>query len=98
MRNYAESHARLFLPDLPVPSRGPDLRGLIQRWELLHWRFLMLRWALGLLIASMVAGFVAFVGVPSPVEAVARILFFAFLASFLVALVGGLIGGRGRKE
>ena len=54
----------------------------------------MLRWALGLLLAALVAGFFAFLGIASPVEGLARVLFFAFLTGFFVALFVGLIGGR----
>lgn len=54
----------------------------------------MLRWALGLLLAALVTGFFAFVGIGSPVEALARVLFFALLTGFFVALFVGLIGGR----
>lgn len=54
----------------------------------------MLRWALGLLISALVAGFFAFLGLATPVERAARVLFVALLAGFFVTLVAGLIGGR----
>lgn len=67
---------------------------LVANWRLLHWRFIMLRWALGLLVAALVTGFFAFLGLPAPVEWAARVLFVTFLAGFLVTLFMGLIGGR----
>ena len=96
MGQYAESRwdylsletGALLLP--PVPSTG----ALVAKWQLLHWRFTMLRWALGLLVAALVAGFFAFLGLASPVAAAARVLFVALLAGFLVTLMAGLIGGR----
>jgi uncharacterized membrane protein YtjA (UPF0391 family) len=60
----------------------------------MHWRFIMLRWALGLLVAALVTGFFAFLGLPAPVEGAARVLFVALLAGFLLTLCAGLIGGR----
>ena len=95
MGQYAESRLRFPYVETPVPHPvAISTRGLVAHWQLLHWRFLMLRWALGLLLAALVTGFFAFVGIASPVEGLARVLFFAFLTGFFVALFMGLIGGR----
>lgn len=95
MGRYAESRSRFLYVETPAPSPiAISTRGLVAQWQLLHWRFLMLRWALGLLLAALVTGFFAFVGIGSPVEALARVLFFALLTGFFVALFVGLIGGR----
>jgi uncharacterized membrane protein YtjA (UPF0391 family) len=97
MGQYAESRS-------PYPSLEPGLllpapaalstRALVATWQMLHWRFTMLRWALGLLVAALVSGFFAFLGLASPVTAAARVLFVALLAGFFVTLLAGLIGGR----
>jgi len=76
------------------PRTVLNSRALVANWQLLHWRFTMLRWAFALLVAALVAGFFAFLGLASPVEAVARVLFIALLAGFFVTLFAGLIGGR----
>lgn len=95
MARYAESRSRFppFETQFTSPVRINTSR-LVAKWQQLHWRFLMLRWALGLLLAALVAGFFAFLGIASPVEGLARVLFFAFLTGFFVALLVGLIGGR----
>ena len=96
MGQYAESRSHYLSLDAGLVQRPAMLntRALVANWRLLHWRFTMLRWAFGLLLAALVTGFFAFLGVASPVEAAARVLFVAFLAGFFVTLVAGLIGGR----
>lgn len=95
MAQYAESHYWSFESETLLPSPAAlSTRALVSNWRLLHWRFIMLRWALGLLLAALVTGFFAFLGLASPVEAAARVLFVALLAGFFVTLVAGLIGGR----
>ena len=97
MGQYAESRSHYLSFDngflLPSPP-ALNTRALVQNWRLLHWRFIMLRWSLGLLVAALVTGFFAFLGLASPFEPAARVLFVALLAGFLVTLVAGLIGGR----
>jgi uncharacterized membrane protein YtjA (UPF0391 family) len=97
MGQYAESRSYSLSFEsaslLPSPPAFTT-RALVDNWRLLHWRFIMLRWALGLLVAALVAGFFAFLGFASPFEAVARVLFVALLAGFFVTLMAGLIGGR----
>ena len=96
MGQYAESRSHYLSFEtgslLATPS-ALATRALVNNWQLLHWRFTMLRWALGLLVAALVTGFFAFLGLASPVEAAARVLFVALLAGFFVTLVAGLIGG-----
>jgi uncharacterized membrane protein YtjA (UPF0391 family) len=97
MGQFAESRSPWLSLDpglLVHTPTAPNPRALVANWRLLHWRFIMLRWALGLLLAALVTGFFAFLGLASPVEAAARVLFVAFLAGFFVTLVAGLIGGR----
>lgn len=91
----AESRLRFVSVAMPLSSPvAISTRSLVAQWYLLHWRFQMLRWALGLLLASLVAGFFAFLGIASPVEGLARVLFFALLTGFFVALLAGLVRGR----
>ena len=91
----SRSHYRSLEPGTLLPSPAAfNARSLVANWQLLHWRFTMLRWAFGLLVAALVTGFFAFLGLASPVEAAARVLFVALLAGFFVTLVAGLIGGR----
>jgi uncharacterized membrane protein YtjA (UPF0391 family) len=54
----------------------------------------MLRWAVIFFIVSIVAAFFGFGGIASAAAGVAKILFFVFVALFLVALIGGLAAGR----
>lgn len=97
MGQYAESRFHYLSLEAGPLVQAPaalNTRALVASWRLLHWRFIMLRWALGLLLAALVTGFFAFLGLASPVEAAARVLFVAFLAGFFVTLVAGLIAGR----
>lgn len=54
----------------------------------------MLKWALIFFIISLVAAIFGFTNISAVTGGVARILFFIFLAVFLVFLVLGLIGGE----
>ena len=97
MGQSAESRSHSLSLETGTLLRMPaalNTRALVANWQLLHWRFTMLRWAFGLLVAALVTGFFAFLGLASPVEAAARVLFVALLAGFFVTLVAGLIGGR----
>lgn len=97
MGQYAESRSQYLsfeTGSLLLSPPALNTRALVENWRLLHWRFTMLRWALGMLVAALVAGFFAFLGLASPFEAAARVLFVALLAGFFVTLVAGLIGGR----
>lgn len=54
----------------------------------------MLRWALLFLIVSLVAAALGFTNVAAAAGGIARVLFFVFIAVFLVLLVIGLVGGE----
>lgn len=51
----------------------------------------MLRWAATFLIISIVAAFFGFGGVAGTSADIARVLFYVFIAVFLVSLVTGLV-------
>jgi uncharacterized membrane protein YtjA (UPF0391 family) len=54
----------------------------------------MLRWALIFFIIALVAAALGFGGIASAAAGVAKILFYLFLALFLIALIAGLAIGR----
>lgn len=54
----------------------------------------MLRWALIFLVIGLVAGLLGFTGVAGASIAIAKTLFFVFIALFLVLLVLGLTVAR----
>lgn len=54
----------------------------------------MLRWALIFLVIGLVAGLLGFTGVAGASIAIAKTLFFIFIAIFLVLLVLGLTVAR----
>ncbi len=56
----------------------------------------MLYWALVFFIIAMVAALFGFGGIAAGAATIAQVLFWVFLAVFLVSLVVGLVG-RGRK-
>jgi len=54
----------------------------------------MLRWALIFLVIGLVAGLLGFTGVAGASIAIAKTLFFIFIALFLVLLILGLTVAR----
>ncbi len=54
----------------------------------------MLRWALAFLIFALVAALLGFGGLAATSAGIAKVLFFIFLAVFLLTLVFGLLAGR----
>jgi len=54
----------------------------------------MLRWALLFLVVGLIAGLLGFTGIAGASFAVAKILFFIFIAIFLVLLIAGVSAGR----
>ncbi|MEY4707761.1 MAG: hypothetical protein RJB58_1484 [Pseudomonadota bacterium] len=54
----------------------------------------MLKWALIFLVISLIAGLLSFTGIAGTSMAIAKILFFIFLAIFLVLLVAGMTVAR----
>lgn len=54
----------------------------------------MLRWSLAFFIVAIVAAVFGFGGIASGATEIARVLFFFFVAIFLVSLIWGLMTGR----
>lgn len=54
----------------------------------------MLRWALGFLIVAIVAAMLGFGGVAEATAGIAKVLFFVFLAGFVIMLGIGLAAAR----
>lgn len=54
----------------------------------------MLRWAVAFLIIAIIAALFGFGGIAATASGIAQILFYIFLALFLIALLFGLLGGR----
>ncbi len=54
----------------------------------------MLRWAFVFLVIGLIAGILGFTGVAGASFAIAKLLFFIFVAIFLVLLVAGLTVAR----
>ena len=54
----------------------------------------MLRWALLFLIIGLVAGVLGFGGIAGASFAIAKLLFFVFIAIFVVLLIAGLTVAR----
>jgi uncharacterized membrane protein YtjA (UPF0391 family) len=54
----------------------------------------MLRWALIFLVIALVAAALGFGGIAATAAGIAKILFYIFLALFLITLIAGLVGGR----
>ncbi len=54
----------------------------------------MLYWALIFFVVAIVAAFFGFGGVAAASTGIAKILFFIFLALFVLSLIAGLIGRR----
>ena len=54
----------------------------------------MLRWAVIFLIISLIAAAFGFAGVSTAAAGIAKVLFFIFIALFVIALIGGLALGK----
>jgi uncharacterized membrane protein YtjA (UPF0391 family) len=54
----------------------------------------MLRWALIFAVIAIIAGLLGFTGIAGTSMAIAKTLFFIFLAIFVVLLLAGLFVGR----
>lgn len=54
----------------------------------------MLYWALVFFIIAVIAAIFGFGGIASGAALIAKILFFIFVAVFVIALVAGLVGRR----
>lgn len=55
----------------------------------------MLRWAFIFLVVALIAAALGFGGIAATAAGIAKILFYVFLALFLIALIAGLGVGRG---
>lgn len=54
----------------------------------------MLRWALTFLVFALIAALLGFTGIAGQSMYIARVLFFVFVAVFVVSLIYGLITGK----
>jgi uncharacterized membrane protein YtjA (UPF0391 family) len=54
----------------------------------------MLKWAVIFLIIALVAGLLGFTGIAGAAVWIAEVLFFVFLAVFLILLIAGLVTGH----
>jgi uncharacterized membrane protein YtjA (UPF0391 family) len=54
----------------------------------------MLRWAVIFLVIALVAGLFGFTGIAGGALTIAKVLFFIFIAIFVILLVMGLMAGR----
>jgi len=54
----------------------------------------MLRWAIAFFIIAIIAAIFGFGGIAATASGIAQILFYVFLALFLISLLIGLLGGR----
>src|SRR3954470_119332 len=79
-------------------SRATDVK--VQTSSLFHLEgsnMSLLKWALIMLVVSLVAALFGFTNISAASADVARILFYIFLAIFLVLLVLGLLGARAAR-
>lgn len=56
---------------------------------------MMLGWALTFLVVAIIAAIFGFGGIASASAGIAKILFFVFLALFVIGLVMSMLRGRG---
>lgn len=56
----------------------------------------MLYWALVFFVVAIIAALFGFSGIAAGAVTIAQVLFFIFLAVFLVTLIAGLLGRRNR--
>ena len=57
----------------------------------------MLGWALTFLVIALIAALLGFTSIVGPAIGIAKILFFVFLALFVVSLVMNAVRGGGRR-
>jgi len=67
---------------------------LLAEWRSLQRRLTMLRWAWAFLIVALIAAVFGFGGIASGAASIAKILFYLFLAVFVITLLLGLMTGR----
>jgi len=76
-----------------VPSYNAAAIASGQRTEIMS----LLKWALIMLVVSLVAALFGFTDLAAASAEVARVLFYIFLVIFLVLLVLGLMAGRAAR-
>jgi uncharacterized membrane protein YtjA (UPF0391 family) len=54
----------------------------------------MLGWAIAFLVIALIAGILGFGGIASASAGIAQVLFFIFVALFVIALVANAVRGR----
>lgn len=54
----------------------------------------MLRWATIFLVVAIIAAFVGFTGIAAGAATIAQVLFWIFVAVFIILLIAGLLTGR----
>jgi uncharacterized membrane protein YtjA (UPF0391 family) len=57
----------------------------------------MLSWAIAFFIVAIIAAFLGFGGIAAGAAGIAKILFFIFVAAFVISLVMHLARGRGPR-
>ncbi len=57
-------------------------------------RLIMLSWALTFLVLALIAVLFGFAGIAASATSIAKILFFLFIALFVVSLVANMVRGR----
>lgn len=57
----------------------------------------MLRWAIIFFIVAILAGAFGFGGIAAASAGIAQIIFFFFLALFVIALIANALNGRSRR-
>jgi uncharacterized membrane protein YtjA (UPF0391 family) len=67
---------------------------LLAEWRTLQRRLTMLRWAWAFLIVALIAAVFGFGGIASGAASIAKILFYLFIAVFVITLLLGLMTGR----
>ena len=75
-------------------TRAAAGQGLLDDWRYLQRRLTMLRWAWAFLIVALIAAVFGFGGIASGAAGIAKILFYLFLAVFVITLLLGLMTGR----
>jgi uncharacterized membrane protein YtjA (UPF0391 family) len=78
----------------PVSRRSGTKLRLVRYFVRKDTTMSLLKWALIMLVVSLIAALFGFTDVAAASADVARILFYIFLVIFLVLLVLGLIGAR----
>jgi uncharacterized membrane protein YtjA (UPF0391 family) len=75
------------------PSKLPELVGTnpleAHRWKPVTW--IMLGWALTFLVIAIIAAIFGFGGIAGTAAGIAQVLFYIFIAIFVISLLFGLV-------